>query len=314
MGFAGIDVGKDSLTICDRTTGEVWEVAQTAAGRRTLVRELLRRGIQRVALESTGGYERPIADALALAGVHVMRLNPRQARDLARGFGVLAKTDAVDAAVLALIAEKLEQPAWQPPTAAEDERRALVGRRLELVEARTRELNRLGASTIAAVQRSLRRQLRTLEREIERIEELLRERVKADEELTRDVATLDAYKGVGWITAVTLRVLLPELGTVGRTRISALAGLAPFACDSGKHRGERHIRGGRAAVRCALYMAVLSAITHDPAIAATYQRLLAKGKLSKVAMTACMRKLLIRLNARLREARAALAVPAVAAA
>jgi transposase len=305
MGFAGIDVGKDSLTVCDRSTGEVWSVAQTVAERRKLVAELRRRGIQRVALESTGGYERPIADALAVAEVHVMRLNPRQARDLARGFAVLAKTDAVDAAVLALIAEKLEHPAWKPPTAAEDERRALVERRIELVEARTSELNRLGSSTIAAVQRSLRRQLRTLEKEIERIETLLRERVQADEALRQDVATLDQTKGVGWTTAVTLRVLLPELGTVGRTRISALVGVAPFACDSGKHRGERHIRGGRAAVRSALYMATLSAVGYDPPMSATYRRLIAKGKPSKVAMTACMRKLLIRLNARLRDARTA---------
>lgn len=302
MGVAGIDVDSRELEVHVGGIGKGWRVPQSQAGRQALVEELKRLEVSKVALESSGRYERPIADALANAGFIVYRVNPRQARDFAKGLGILAKTDRLDAKVLAVMAEKLEHRAWQPPSAVQDERRALVERRLDLVEAKTRELNRLVQELPRVVQASVRRQIAALDRDLERIERALRESLGKDPEASARIDVLNQQKGVGWVTAVTLLTLVPELGTVTRTRIAALVGVAPFACESGTLRGRRAIRGGRIAARNALYMANLSAVRFDPDLSAAYDRLKAAGKDSKLALTACMRKLLIRLNARLRDA------------
>lgn len=306
MGVAGIDVDSRELEVHVGASGKGWRVPQSHAGREELIHELKRLEVSKVALESSGRYERPIADALANAGFIVYRVNPRQARDFAKGLGILAKTDRLDAKVLAIMAEKLEHRAWQPPSAVQDERRALVERRLDLVEAKTRELNRLVQELPRLVLASVRRQIAALDRELERIERALRESLREDPEASARIDVLSQQKGVGWVTAVTLLTLVPELGTVTRTRIAALVGVAPFACESGSMRGRRAIRGGRISARNALYMANLSAVRFDPDLSAAYARLKAAGKDSKLALTACMRKLLIRLNARLRDA---IAVP-----
>lgn len=302
MVVAGIDVDSRELEVHVSGIGKGWRVPQSHAGRRTLIEELKRLGVSRVALESSGRYERPIADALVAAGVVVYRVNPRQARDFARGLGILAKTDRLDAKVLAVMAEKLEHRAWQPPSSLQDERRALVERRLDLVEAKTSELNRLAHELPRFVRDSVRRQIAALDREIERIEQALRKNLRDDPESSARIDLLAQQKGVGWVTAVTLLTLVPELGTVKRTRIAALVGVAPFACESGTLRGRRAIRGGRASARSALYMAILSGVRFDPELRAAYERFKAAGKDGKVALTACMRKLLVRLNARLRDA------------
>jgi transposase len=305
MVVAGIDVDSRELEIYVGGIGKGWRAPQSHAGRKTLIEELKRLEVSKVALESSGRYERPIADALVAAGIIVYRVNPRQARDFAKGLGILAKTDRLDAKMLAVMAEKIEHRAWQPPSALQDERRALVERRLDLVEAKTSELNRLVHELPRLVRDSVRRQIAALDREIERIERALRESLREDPEGSARIAVLAEQKGVGWVTAVTLLTLVPELGTVKRTRIAALVGVAPFACESGTLRGRRAIRGGRSSARSALYMAILSATRFDPEIRAAYERFKAAGKDSKVALTACMRKLLVRLNARLRDAMAA---------
>lgn len=302
MVVAGIDVDSRELEVYVGGVGRGWRAPQSHAGRQALVEELKRLEVAKVALESSGRYERPIADALVAAGIMVYRVNPRQARDFAKGLGILAKTDRLDAKVLATMAEKLEHRPWQPPSALQDERRALVERRLDLVEARTRELNRLVHELPRLVRESVRRQIKVLDREIERIEHALRDSLRQDPDGSARIDLLAQQKGVGWMTAVTLLTLVPELGTVKRTRIASLVGVAPFACESGTMRGRRAIRGGRTSARNALYMAILSAVRFDPDLSAAYERLKKAGKDSKVAMTACMRKLLVRLNARLRDA------------
>ncbi|MBX3725390.1 MAG: IS110 family transposase [Xanthomonadales bacterium] len=307
MHYAGIDVGKHCLTICDKQTGRLWQAKQTPAAHKALVAELIRLGITRVALEATADYDLPIAEVMVEAGIEVLRINPRQARDFAKGHGKLAKTDRVDAAVLALIAEKLDCPAWVPASPHLRTLQALVDRRLDLIAQRTAEKNRLGHRLPKAVTDSIKRQIKRLSEEIKHIERTLKAELAKDAGVKSDVAVLQGEKGVGWVVATTLRVLVPELGQAHRTQIAALTGLAPFANESEKRVGGRRIRGGRAAPRAALYMAALSAIRFNKPIKDMYLRLKAAGKPSKVALTACMRKLVVRLNAQLRDYRKVLA-------
>lgn len=305
MSFVGIDVSKKELVLFHWERKISWKAAQTPQGWAEVLTRLQELKVERIALEATGAYERGIADVLARAGMHVLRLNPRMARDLAKGMGYLAKTDRVDAKVLAEIASiRPNHPRWAPPTLADDELRQLVEWRLDLVESGTQEKNRLQMATSKFVQRSINLLIKQLDKAIDKVEKEIKARIKDQPELNLDAELLDAEKGVGWITAVSLLILLPEIGSATRGQISLLAGLAPIANDSGEQRGKRHIRGGRKAARTALYMATLTATTYNPDIAAFYRRLKeTKGKESKVALTAAMRKLLVRLNAKLRDAR-----------
>ena len=305
MSFVGIDVSKKELLLFHWETGESWTAAQNLQGWAEVLARLLQLGVIRVALEATGSYERGVADLLARAGTHVMRLNPRMARDLAKGMGYLAKTDRVDAKALAEIASiRPKYPRWEPPTQADDELRHLVEWRLDLVETRTQDKNRLQISTSKFVLRSITLLIKQLDRAIDKVEKEIKARVKAKPELQLDAELLDAEKGIGWITAISLLVLLPEIGSATREQISHLAGLAPLADDSGDRKGKRHIRGGRKTARTALYMATVSATECNPEIKAFYHRLKDdKGKEPKVALTAAMRKMLVRLNAKLRDAR-----------
>lgn len=299
---AGIDVSKDRLDVC--WSDQEQRLNNDAKGWSELVSQLLQAGVDLVVVEATGGYERGLVLALQSAGLVVARINPRQGRDFAKSMGLLAKTDRLDARGLRDFADVLARHKDRQKfiTPMVDEQRetlaALMTRRRQLVDMRVAETNRLehaaprAAKSIRSVMRLLDRQLGEIDRDID---EHLDRHFKAQRKL------LDSVKGVGAVTVLTLLSSLPELGTLGRKQIAKLVGIAPLADDSGKRKGVRRIWGGRAEVRVALYMATLSAMRYNPAIAAFYKRLLAAGKPKKVAMVACMRKLLTIVNAMLRD-------------
>jgi transposase len=295
--FVGIDVAKDSVQIAC-SDGSTHSFANDEAGHAKLLRWLARRKAPAlIVLEATGGYEQPCAAALAAAGLPVSVLNPRQARDFARAMGKLAKTDRIDAGVLAEFAAALHQRGHQPRALPSDEQRelvAVVARRRQLVTMLVAERQRLNVAhpraqpSIEAVIALLLKQLADIDQDLQRV---LKDRYADLSGL------LQSVKGVGPTTASTLIAELPELGLLTRKQITSLVGLAPLNRDSGTLRGQRHIFGGRASVRRVLFVAALVATRYNPAIQACYQRLLTAGKPKKVALVACMRKLLITLNA-----------------
>jgi transposase len=300
--YVGVDVAKGELVVATRPADERWSVANDERGVRTLVERLTRDGPALVVLEATGGYELACAAALVAAGLPVVVANPRQVRDFARATGQLAKTDRLDAAVLALFAERV-RPAVRP-LADEAQHRldALLTRRRQLLEMLLAERNRLGlargqGAAARAVKRSLVAHIAYLEREVRvadtDLEAMVRESPawREREELFRSVP------GVGRVVALTLLAELPELGRLSRREIAKLVGVAPLSRDSGTLRGRRYVHGGRASVRAMLYMAALVAARRNPAIRAFYERLVATGKPKKLALVACMRKLLTTLNA-----------------
>lgn len=299
---AGIDISKEHLDVC--WSGETLRVSNDAQGWDELAARLIASAVDLVVMEATGGYERGVVTALQAKGLAVARVNPRQARDFAKSMGLLAKTDRLDARGLRDFAEVLARHPQRSKfiTPVRDtQREVLAGmmvRRRQLVDMRVAESNRLdsasarAAKSIASVLKVLDRQLDSIDKDIDRH---MDEHFKAQREL------LDSVKGVGAVTTLTLLSALPELGQLGRKPIAKLVGLAPLANDSGYRKGARHIWGGRGEVRSALYMASLSAQRYNPVIKAFYQRLLAAGKPKKVAMVACMRKLLTILNAMLRD-------------
>lgn len=299
---AGIDVSKQHLDVCFGPEEVRYE--NNDAGWDALVAKLRAGSVDLVVLEATGGYERGLVCALQGAGIAVARMNPRQARDFAKSLGVLGKTDRVDARSLRDFADVLarhkerEKYLTLPMEPHREALASLVVRRRQLVEMRVAEANRLDHATkltarsIRSIIKALDRQLKDIDDDIDR---LLEEHFQAQRTL------LDSAKGVGPVTVLTLTALLPELGRLRRRQISKLVGLAPLPCDSGQHRGKRRIWGGRADVRSVLYMAALSAKQHNPVIRTFYQRLIAVGKPAKVALVACMRKLLTILNAMLRD-------------
>jgi transposase len=299
---AGIDVSKDWLDVAFGSRSE--RFANDAAGMESLTGLLRREGIDLVVLEATGGYEAAAAAALQVAGMAVAVVNPRQARDFAKSMGVLAKTDKVDAKVLRAFAdviarhEKRSQFVRQMPDEQRAHLAALVTRRRQLLEMRTAEAHRLAMAHKVA-RKSLAAIIKALDKQLAEIDRDLDQHVR---EHFRDLARqLGSVKGVGTITSSTLAAALPELGRLDRRSIASLVGVAPLACDSGKRRGTRRTWGGRSDVRAALYMATLSATRFNPAIRDFYKRLLGKGKPKKVALVACMRKLLTILNAMVRD-------------
>jgi transposase len=299
----GIDVSKAWLDVAARPGRRVERFANTAAGQAEVVAHLA--GLpaaerpERLVVEAIGGLERAIDRALTAAGWTVVVVNPRQVRDFARCLGRLAKTDRLDAEVLARYGETLDPTPRPRPEARMQELRDLEARRRQLVEMLTMEKNRLQQAP-PRTQAGIRRHLEFLREELTEVERHLADAIAADPTLRATVTRLQTVAGIGPITATLLVLELPEPGSLDRKALAALVGVAPFNRDSGAARGTRSCTGGRAVVRTGLYMATRSAIRWNPAIRACYARLTAAGKRDKVAVVACIRKLLTILNVMLR--------------
>lgn len=295
--FVGIDVAKERLDVFLRPSGQAFVVPRDDKGLAELVERLGRHDIALVVLEATGGLQLRVAAALAQEGVPLAVVNPRQVRDFARASGRLAKTDRLDAEAIARFAEALK-PAPRPLADAEQQHlAALVARRRQLIEMRVAEKNRRQQLRPSHLRRRLDEHLDWLAKAIEEIDQDLDDAVRDSPLWCVEEDLLQSVPGVGPVLSRTLLADLPELGRLNRRQIAALVGVAPFNRDSGTLRGRRRVWGGRAQVRASLYMATLAATRTNPAIAATYQRLINAGKPAKVALTACMRKLLTILNA-----------------
>ena len=292
----GVDVSKDKLDVAVRPDGERWQTANTEEAFPELIARLKALEPELIVIEATGGLERAVVAAMATADLPVAMINPRQAREFARATGRLAKTDQIDADDLAFFGEAIRPEVRPLPEADVQELSALNARRQQLVEMITAERNRLHTA-LPAARPSIREHIRWLQREKERIESKLQRHIDQNLTLRRKFKIMCSAKGVGPATSFSLLSDLPELGKVNRKEIAALVGVAPFNRDSGRWRGKRTTWGGRASVRSALYMAALSASRHNPVIRAFYERLLEAGKPKKVALTACIRKLLVILNA-----------------
>ena len=301
--FVGIDIAKDQVDVHVHPTDERFQLSRTDAGLAELVARLQPLGPQLVVLEATGGYEIPVAAVLASAGVPVAVVNPRQIRDYARATGQLAKTDALDARLLALFAEAVQPEVRPLPTPEAQALGDLVTRRRQLVDMLGAERNRHHQARDLRLQRRIATHIRWLTKALAEIEADLATRIRSSPIWRERDNLLRSVPGVGDITAYTLIADLPELGHLDRRKIAALVGIAPFNRESGHWRGRRMIAGGRPAVRSVLYMATLTAVRFNPAIAHFYQRLTVAGRPKKVALTAAMRKLLTILNAMLRDQR-----------
>jgi len=294
----GIDVSLARLDAVILPTGEAISVENTPAGILSLVGLLSEAGdAALVVMEATGGLERDCAVALVAAGLPVAVVNPRQVRDYARATGVLAKTDRIDAAVLARFGAAVQPEVRSLLSQDEHEFRAWVRRRNQVVEMAATEKRRLAFEKVAAVRASIQAHIELLSKESREIERLLLASVKVHPSWRYRAELLESVPGVGAITALTILAELPELGALSEKQVAALVGVAPMNRDSGRYRGRRQIAGGRRRVRNTLFMAAGTAMLHNPVIRAFRSRLNERGKCRKVARTACMRKLLIILNA-----------------
>jgi transposase len=294
--FVGIDVSSQTLDVCVLPEKRLWTVSNDAQGRATLTEELKSRSVALIVLEATGGYEVPIVAELAGAALPVVVVNPRQARDFAKALGLTAKTDRVDAGALARFAQDIRPEIRPLPSEEERFLRELLARRRQLVQLHTQETNRFQQAASPKVRYSIRDIIRALEKQIRQIDADIDRLIRQSPVWREKEEILRSVPGVGPTTARTLLAELPELGHCGNRQISSLAGLAPRNRDSGKFRGKRSIGGGRGAVRSALYMAALTGIRHNPKLHEFYLRLRNEGKMFKVAITACMHKLLVILN------------------
>lgn len=295
----GIDVAKAELVIAARPSSERWTVANDERGVKTLAERLTRERPELIVLEATGGYELLCVAALAAAALPVVVVNPRQVRDFAKATGQLAKTDRIDADILALFAERV-RPAVRPIADADaHELDALLARRRQLLEMLQAERNRLGqvfGRGNRLVKQSLKAHIAFLERELRMTDTDLGRMVRESPAWRERDDLLQSVPGVGPVLSLTLLADLPELGRLSRREIAKLVGVAPLSRDSGTLRGRRFVQGGRATVRAVLYMAALVATRRNAVIRAFYQRLVASGKPKKLALVACMRKLLTMLN------------------
>jgi transposase len=294
--FVGIDVAQGTLEVAVRPTGESWQVANDELALVDLVERVRQLKPSLIVLEATGGIHVPVVAALAAAKLPVVAVNPRQARDFAKATGKLAKTDRIDAQVLAHFAEAVRPEVRPLPDAATQELAILVARRRQLLEMRTAEQNRSRA-TSARIRTQIREHVEWLNQQIGELDREIGQRLRSSPAWRERDELYRSAPGIGPVVSATLLADLPELGSVPHKQIAALVGLAPFNQDSGKKRGQRAIWGGRASVRAALYMATLVATRRNPVIQAFYQRLLGMQKPKKVALTACMHKLLTILNA-----------------
>jgi transposase len=301
--FVGIDVSKAHLDVAFRPSGADFRVANDPAGLADLVARLTPLSPALVVLEATGGYEMPAVAACQAAGLPVAAVNPRQARDFAKGVGKLAKTDRIDAAVLAHFAEAVRPEARPADSAERLALDALVTRRQQLIGMRVMEANRLAVVTDAVVRGGIDRHLAWLEAELAEAERRLDEAVRASPAWRERDELLRSLPGIGPVASRTLLAALPELGSLDGGQAAALAGLAPYARESGTMRGPRQIRGGRPDVRRAMYLAALSAARHKGPLKEFADRLRARGKRAKVVLIAVARKLLTIANAVLRTKR-----------
>jgi transposase len=298
--YVGIDVGKNWLDIAVYGQKETWHIANTSAGVQELIDLLVKIEPKLVVLEATAGYEQLAAQAILLKGIAVAVVNPTRIRALAKAMGQLAKTDTIDAHLIAEYAFKI-QP--QPQAAQEETEirlKAWVMRREQLVEDCAAEQNRLGTAH-PSVKPDIREHIAWMKAKIELLETEIKLLLDSLSQWQTNLEILDSAPGVGFITAISIIAVVPEIGLLNAHQVAALVGLAPFNKDSGQKRGKRRIFGGRKSARRVLYMACLSAIQHNPLIRTFYSRLIENGKLFKVAMTACMRKLLVILNAMVRD-------------
>jgi transposase len=299
--YVGIDVAKASVEVALDDKTHSTSFTNDAQGIAALLAHLKDLPVALVLLEATGGLERPCAHALALAGLDVIVINPRQSHDFAKSMGYLAKTDRIDAQVLSHFARTLHQSAKRQKlllkmlTVEQHELDASVTRRTQLVNMRVAESNRLKQTHQRTALKSIKAVIQMLDKQISALDKDIANRLKGHFE--DKLKLLEGLKGVGPNTQAVLMAALPELGQLNRREIGKLVGVAPLNKDSGKMRGKRAIWGGRANVRTALYMATLSAVSHNPVIRSHYERLQAAGKLPKVALVACMRKLLAIINA-----------------
>lgn len=298
--WIGIDISQTRLEVAVYPLGERFSVAHTEAGRAELVINLAAFSLAGIVVEATGGLERSVMADLEAAGYETRRVNPTQVRHFAKSMGKRAKTDPIDAAMIARYGQSRQPEVTLLPDALTREMQALVTRRQQVVEMLTMEKNRTHSCEVWA-RHSVARVIETLEAELVTLEGRLAELSTQSAEWQERLAILTSVKGIGAVTSQALLVYLPELGHRSGKSIAALVGVAPFNQDSGKFKGQRRIQGGRKALRSLLYMAVLCAVQHNPVFRAHYQQLLKRGKAKKVALVACLRKLLVRLNAMLRE-------------
>ncbi|MEZ6064675.1 MAG: IS110 family transposase [Planctomycetaceae bacterium] len=294
--FVGIDMAKRTFDVCLQPDAKPFSLNNDSDGLASLLRKLPEPGTCLVVVESTGGYHRPLVAELVNAGHHVAVANPRQVRDFAKGHGILAKTDRIDAAVIARFGQQVRPRIVEPAHARQAVLEQLVTRRRQLIDLRTAEKNRLETTTIPAVRHSINAVLELLQAQIEQVDQLILEQIEADDDWNAKSQLLTSVPGVGQTTSAALLAELPELGQLNRQEIAALVGVAPFNRDSGEFRGRRTIWGGRADVRQSLYMASFAAMRFNPKIKRFAERLKAAGKPFKVVITACMRKLLVILN------------------
>lgn len=292
----GIDVSKDTLDIAIHETGKIWSISNDSGGCAALAAKLKQLKATSIVLEATGGFETLVTATLSAAGLPVIVVNPRQVRDFAKATGQLAKTDRIDCRVLAHFAAAIDPPV-RPVKAAETQHlEALLARRRQIVEMLVAEKNRLANNRDRAVVKDLNAHIVWLERRLKSSDDELQRVLKTSPAWRERDDLLRSVPGVGPVLSLTLLAQLPELGQLNRREIAKLVGVAPFNWDSGQWRGSRHIWGGRATVRSPLFMATLCAIRINPTIKYFYRRLIAAGKAPKVAITACMRKLLTILN------------------
>jgi transposase len=298
--FVGVDVSKDSLDVAIGAQKDIITFANDQKGVDSLVKKIRRIDAQLTVFESTGGYELLAASSLAEVGLAVVIVNPRQVRNFAKATGILAKTDAIDARVIAHFAEAVKPEVRQLKDRQTSELTALVTRHRQIIEMIVAEKNRLKLAN-KRNKKDIKDHIQWLEKRLDKIETDIGKMIQSSPIWRCKDDILRSVPGIGPITSATLICDLPELGVLSPKKIAMLAGLAPLNCDSGKYKGRRRIWGGRGSVRSILYMATLAAIRCNPAIKGFYQRLIAAGKCHKVAATACMRKLLIIANALLRD-------------
>lgn len=297
--FVGIDISKDRLDVTLRPSHEQLSFANSDPDIDELTLRLQSLQPLLIVMEATGPYHQLLLGRLLAAGLRAIAVNPRQARDFARAIGRLGKSDQIDSGVLAEFAEKIRPEFRSVADEATQQLDAICTRRRQLIVMLVAEKNRLHSGP-AAIRVQIRKHMAWLEKEIQQLDDDLDKLIRSTPAWCEKMDLLRSFKGVGPTTSYTMLASLPELGTLSRQQIAALVGVAPYNRDSGRYRGQRHILGGRAEVRATLYMAALVAIRWNPVIKAFYQRLIRSGKAKKVAITACMRKLLSILNAMLR--------------